>query len=227
MLAITVDTLSDVLDPDDGLTTLREAVASAEPGDTIDFSVTGRVLLSQNLGQITIDKPLTINGPGADLLTIDAGNGADGEFGTRDGFRVFSLEGGEDPDTAPVVIKRMTLTGGDTLGGGGAVRNEGLLRLHNVATNKNHATDGAGLANYGTAIVTGSSFVENFASYIGGGIVNGGGLELHNSTVSGNRANYGGGGLFSGGRSTIVGSTFAENWADYTAGIHNEVGTTT
>ncbi|MEZ6071167.1 MAG: hypothetical protein R3C10_13040 [Pirellulales bacterium] len=39
-------------------------------GETIDFSVTGTIVLT--LGELVIDKDLTIDGPGAELLTIDA-----------------------------------------------------------------------------------------------------------------------------------------------------------
>src|SRR5262245_22010245 len=70
LLSITVNTLIDV-NANDGLTTLREAIAASPSGGTIDFSVTGTINLS-SLGQITINKSLTISGPGANLLTINA-----------------------------------------------------------------------------------------------------------------------------------------------------------
>src|SRR5687768_5758899 len=37
-LLATVNTLSDVIDDDDELTTLREAILAASPGETIDFA---------------------------------------------------------------------------------------------------------------------------------------------------------------------------------------------
>ena len=49
-LLATVNTLIDV-NANDGLTTFREAIAAATPGETIDFSVTGTINLS-SLGQL-------------------------------------------------------------------------------------------------------------------------------------------------------------------------------
>src|SRR5882757_1385246 len=78
VLSITVDTL---VDENNGVgvgagTSLREAIAAAAAGDTIDFSVTGTINLSvgasNSTKQLTINKNLTINGPGASLLTIKA-----------------------------------------------------------------------------------------------------------------------------------------------------------
>ncbi|MDQ3258776.1 MAG: hypothetical protein M3R15_33735, partial [Acidobacteriota bacterium] len=54
---------------DSGAGSLRQAVIDACPGSTITFAVTGMIPLS-NDGQITIDKNLTIQGPGANLLTV-------------------------------------------------------------------------------------------------------------------------------------------------------------
>ena len=70
MLSITVDTL---IDENDGIAvgdiSLRDALAAATPGETIDFSVTGVINLEH--GELVITDSLTINGPGAELLTID------------------------------------------------------------------------------------------------------------------------------------------------------------
>ena len=72
VLAITVDTLTDEADGSitDGDISLRDAIAAAVSGETIDFSVTGTILLDDALGELVIDKSLMINGPGAELLTI-------------------------------------------------------------------------------------------------------------------------------------------------------------
>jgi putative extracellular protein len=70
VLSITVDTL---VDENNGVgvgagTSLKEAIAAAVSGDTIDFSLTGTIVTTGLL----VNKNLTINGPGANLLTIQA-----------------------------------------------------------------------------------------------------------------------------------------------------------
>ena len=70
-------TVTNLNDSGDG--SLRKAIADANPNDTINFAVTGTITLS---GELTIDKDLTINGPGAASLAI-SGN---------DSSRVFYID---------------------------------------------------------------------------------------------------------------------------------------
>ena len=78
LLSITVNTLVDEADGSivDGDISLRDAIAAAPAGETIDFSVTGTINLSVGTldfnRHLTIDKILTISGPGASLLTLRA-----------------------------------------------------------------------------------------------------------------------------------------------------------
>ena len=65
----------------DGIS-LREAVLAAnadstDAADTIDFAVTGSILLTnvEHVAGIAIDSNLTINGPGANLLSVRAFGG--------------------------------------------------------------------------------------------------------------------------------------------------------
>ena len=60
LATITVDTLTDGIGVPG--TSLREAIAAASANDTINFSVTGTINLT-NLGELTINKNVTINGP--------------------------------------------------------------------------------------------------------------------------------------------------------------------
>ena len=55
---------------DSGPGSLRVQVAAAAPGDTINFSVTGTITMGAP-GDISIDKDLTITGPGAGSLTVN------------------------------------------------------------------------------------------------------------------------------------------------------------
>ena len=67
---------------DSGPGSLRQAIAEAAPGDTIDFAVTGTITLTS--GELVIDKDLTIAGPGATNLTVSGNNAS----------RVFHVLGG-------------------------------------------------------------------------------------------------------------------------------------
>ena len=69
--------------------TLRDAIAFANPGATITFSVTGTIFLAQ--GELLIDKDLTIDGAGAAQLRVD-GAGSSREFEIAAGATV-SLSG--------------------------------------------------------------------------------------------------------------------------------------
>src|SRR4051795_8862690 len=70
---LTTLTVNTLVDENNGIGTggvsLREAVAAANTGDTINFSVNGVInLLGTSGGQIAIGKNITIQGPGANLL---------------------------------------------------------------------------------------------------------------------------------------------------------------
>src|SRR2546421_4217775 len=68
-------TLTVTSTADSGAGTLRGALASAAAGDTINFSVTGTVLLTS--GELPVTNNLTIIGPGANSLAVD------GNFASR------------------------------------------------------------------------------------------------------------------------------------------------
>src|SRR4051794_23325353 len=85
---------------------LRDALAAANSGDTINFSVTGTITL--NSGELSIARNLTITGPGAPSLTID-GNAS---------TRVFYIA----PNLG-VSISGLTIANGKT-GFGGALYND-------------------------------------------------------------------------------------------------------
>src|SRR5437660_3339606 len=70
---------------DNGPGTLRQAIATAQSGDTIGFSITGAIVLTN--GELLIAKSLTIQGPGAGNLTVQRSTST----GTPD-FRIFNLQ---------------------------------------------------------------------------------------------------------------------------------------
>src|SRR4051812_19855791 len=123
LLSITVDTL---VSENNGVgqgagTSLQEAILAAAPGDTIEFSVTGTIKLTLAVPNIT--KNLTIHGPGANLLTIDA-NDKTPLTKLGDGIGIFTIRDNNAQHLLDVSISGLTLTGGDTgrfWGGGGAI----------------------------------------------------------------------------------------------------------
>jgi hypothetical protein len=182
LLAITVNTLTDELDGSiaDGDVSLRDAIAAAPVGEAINFSVTGAINLT--LGQLTIGQNLTVIGPGANQLTIDAGGAS----------RVLEIGG------AAVSVSGLTLTGGNASpdvggDGGGGVFNRGNATLTGVAIQGNTADHfGGGTSNSGTLTIADSTIRGNSAPS-GGGVYNVGSLTIKNSTISGNLASAGGG----------------------------------
>ena len=63
---------------DSGSGSLRAAIDSAGPGDTIVFALTYPAVISLTSGSLTINTHLTLAGPGASSLTVDASNNRDG-----------------------------------------------------------------------------------------------------------------------------------------------------
>jgi len=216
LLAVfTVSSLSDA-----GAGSLREAITMANGNggaDTINFSVNGTIDLVSQLPTITDD--LTITGPGANLLTIDAGDGTDNTFNTGDGFRIFNIDDGIGTQL-DVTLSGLTLTGGDVSDMGGAILNrENLAVTSSTISGNSTGSAGGGIDNsFGTLTITGSTISGNSANY-GGGISNGGTATVTSSTISGNTAGSNGGGISGlGGSLTIDNSTLSGNLATNNGG---------
>jgi len=101
---------------DSGPGSLRQAIASAATGDTIDFAVNGTITLTT--GELAINKDLSITGPGATSLTVERSTAP----GTPD-FRVFRPQSG-----TVITISGLTVSNGRTSDGVG-IRNEGTFTL--------------------------------------------------------------------------------------------------
>jgi hypothetical protein len=172
---------------DSGAGSLREAIATATPGDTVVFDVTGAIILIG--GEVVIDKNLTISGPGAGSLAISGNRIA----------RVFRITG----TSTVVTISGLKVQDGVSSGsypaylyGGGILIEGGTLAVRDSTVSGNSAQQGGGgIANFGTLTVTNSTVSGNSAQQGGGGLYNnpGASMTLNNSTVSGNSAARGGG----------------------------------
>ena len=220
---------------DSGPGSLRQVLADANDGDTIDFDSAfsgGSISL---LDPLVVDKSVTISGPGAANLWV-IGSGYS---------RVFYIGVGKT-----VTISGLNIANGyaDDVGGG-IYNDHSTLTVSNCGILGNFAVgDGGGIYNDGSEgsaalIINNSTLGGNQAYTAGGGIYNDGSeggsatLTINNSTVSGNSANSGGnsanfgGGIFNyadfGGSATLTvsNSTISGNSAAgfYGAGggIHN------
>ncbi len=225
-------TVSKIADTNDGVCdadcSFREAITAAvnAAGDDIVafngtvFGSSQTIVLS--LGEIIINASgtLTINGPGADLVTID------GNFASR----ILTV------NLATVTINGMTFTKGNgvstiSTGRAGAIYNAGgTTVINNSVITGNTAANGGGLNNSsaGTPAVPANLTINNSivsnntASGSGGGMQNfsTSTVTINNSLFMGNISNGttgGGGGQFNGGV-IITNSTFANNSAPSGAG---------
>ena len=221
---LTVTTASD--DGADGLS-LRAAIARAFPGDTINFdeSLAGQtILLTQ--GQLTIDKTLTITGPGASLLTIEQGDSAVRVFEiTKPGDVTLSgitIQAGGilNESGATVTVDGCIITNGVSSSGGG-IENYGKLKVMHSTISGNRASSGGGIYNAGGMKVTDSTISGNRSFQLfsnGGGIVNSGGssddvVEVINTTIGNNFAQMSGGGVLNSGVLSLLNSTVSGNQA--------------
>jgi hypothetical protein len=194
---VTVTTLNDTVDFNDGVTSLREAIFATNlvgGPDTIDFAPSltsgGPAALLLTQGELKITDALSINGPGASLLTIDAsGNDPTPNVNNGDGSRVFNIDDLNLATQFDVSISGLTLTGGD-LGGGSAGSGGAIFTRENLS-------------------ISGSTIRGNSTLFRGGGIaVMVGNLTVADSTISGNMALGGyGGGIYSRGTSALLRNT--------------------
>ena len=229
---------------------LRYEIGKARNRDTIFAPALDGQTITLRGSELDIAKNLTIQGPGAGLLTISGGRGVT----SINGVRVFEVE-----FHATVTLSGLTITGGggtfytafsqtngfDNEGGG--ILNLGTLTVSGCTVSGNYADPnsansyGGGIYNAGTLTVTGSTVSGNFATYVsdvglnppptnkGGGIYNAAGatLTVSNTTVSGNFAGSGGGGIYNAGTAaalTVLDSTFSSNRPDNIFGPYADGG---
>jgi hypothetical protein len=204
-------TVTNMLDSGPG--SLRDAIATAAPGDTINFSLASPATITL-ASTLTISSNLTISGPGASSLAI-SGNKS---------VQVFSVGVG-----ITVTISGLTIEGGSGSIGGG-IYNKGTLIVTNSTLSGNSASSGGGgIYNSGTLMLSSSTLLANTTSQYGGGIANDAGmLTLTNSTLSGNSALRGGGIWNTNGSAlNVTNSTLSGNsGSQLGGGIWNTIGST-
>ena len=225
--AATVTTLEDSVPG-----SLRQAIIDASPGETIDFAVTGTIVLTD--GPLVITRDVTLQGPGAGSLSVSGGN--------LD--RVMTISG------ASATVSGLTITSGFFRGDGGGVHVDvdasfvaaSCVFVLNRAIGERGSPflefRGGGIFNAGTTQITDCTFDSNnawgadFGSYasnlngLGGAVYNDatGSLTVSGSTFhlnsadgssSGNMSggNGSGGAIDNAGTAAITNSTFNLNVA--------------
>jgi parallel beta-helix repeat protein/predicted outer membrane repeat protein len=206
-----------VTDLDGGYTvegSLREILTNdARSGDVITFQddLVGSINIT---GSILLTHDLTIQGPGADLITIN------GSFSMEEASLIMINAG------VTAEISGLSLAGGSPSGqSGGAINNAGNLSLSGCVLSGNDTSNG--LSGTGGAICNDSSvasmdifdclFLNNLADS-GGAIYNDGDLSIESCDLTGNQAldsDADGGGLYnnSNGNLVIENCTFKNNIA--------------
>jgi CSLREA domain-containing protein len=173
------DTLTVANLNDSGPGSLRQAIADAAPGDTIDFAVTGTITLTS--GELVITNDLTIVGPGATNLAVSGNNSS----------QIFRFANVSASLSGLTVSNGRGLSTASVHWGGGIVVSGGYLSMVNVIVLGNHAHNAGGIFNDGTLAATNCTFSGN-SSENGAAIRNDGTAKLIGCTFSGNADSYGG-----------------------------------
>ena len=190
---------------------VREAIAAAAPGDSIDIPLG---LYTLTLGKpLEITKDLTING---DFIILQGDPAKD----TKE-FRLMDITAGDVRIGGDIVIRN---------GGGITVGAAATVTLTNIIFRDNKpsctANDG-GISNDGTLTLVDSTVASNrlprrhnHCGVSGGGIFNSatGTLTLVRTTVSNNFVRVAGGGIWNLGTVTMTDSTVANNEAEGSTG---------
>ena len=210
---------------DSGAGSLRQAVLDANGTAAADVIVFNIPPVSCPAGVCTItlaseiiitnNGSLSINGTGANVLTIDGGAGTNRIFFSD--AAIFNLSG--------VTLTSGNGTGGSFNGSGGAlIVVNGTTTISGVYFNANSASEGGGIlfllgANHR---VENSTFSGNTVTINGGGIqVTSANLTVVNTTLSGNSASSVGGGINASGSGTLTlrGDTITANTASQGGGV--------
>ncbi|MCH8043294.1 MAG: hypothetical protein IID44_06205 [Planctomycetes bacterium] len=186
---------------DAGPGSLRQAIWDANDAagsDVIEFDEAAVGTINLTSGQLNIRDELTINGPGADRLTIDA----------NERSRVFKIFDEDERTNIRVEIASLTITGGRV---GDNELGAGILNLEDLTVTDSIIS--------GNTAGAGGGISDDFRYFRSAS------LAVINSTISGNRALGGGGGILLGGAHfdsalvEIVNSTISDNTASQGGGI--------
>jgi hypothetical protein len=178
---------------------LQKLANSHDSSNTVTFKSGLHGIINLTTPLPEIGKSVSINGPGANKITVSVPNGG--------GFNVF---------TGVVSISGLTVEGRGT-DASAAVRNQvAVLTIDECVLSGKNTANQIGLLNEagGTTLITSSAIVNNKSNVNGGGVFNQGTLTVINSTIASNSASQGGA-IYTepGGTTALVNSTVADNIA--------------
>jgi CSLREA domain-containing protein len=214
-----VNTTADNAVAGDGLTSLREAIASANvypDANTITFELGPRphtINLSSTLPNILSE--MNVQGPGADLLTLRPAGDAK--------LRILNIGEDLDPLLSPVTVSGMTFSSGTAHHnpdagpfGGGAILNNGPLTVRDCTFSENSSIGfGGAIVNRRPLTLIGCTFRDNDAKVGSGGAIGSEApLVVIGCTFTGNTAGIGGAIASSFADLTISDSVFTGNGAE-------------
>jgi CSLREA domain-containing protein len=199
--------------------TLRQAIATAAAGDTIDFALPGGSTITLTSAELAITKNLTIAGPGARQLTIQRSFAQN-----TPSFRIFNVTSVLGTRVT-VAISGVTITNGKSDVGAGIKYASANVTISASVIASNAATgNGGGLyTDVDSTLTLTNSTVSGNTAAAGAGFFHNTTLNVVNSTVSANIASLGGGGIYNKtGVANITNSTITNNTASTGGGILTE-----
>jgi hypothetical protein len=164
----------------DGPGSLRQALLSAAVTSAPNVITFAATLSGQTIALLNEIPVNDTGGVVIDASSLSAGLTISGGNNTR----LFSVPGG-----STLVLRKLTLTGGNATGNGGAIANQGTLSLAQCTLNGNIASaDGGAIINDGQLDLLQCTLTGNNAGGDGGAIFNRKVLTLTHCTISGNSA---------------------------------------
>jgi hypothetical protein len=237
-----LSTLTVVNNNDSGAGSLRGTIAVATSGDTINFSskLKGDTITLTS-GPLTLGVNLTIDGLGANKLTV-SGGGTEGVFVVSAGVTAtienltvangMAVQGAGVDNFGSLTISQCTLTGNTAVGGsgacttpdaanGGGIANEvgGSLSLTQSFLSNNVAAASPGNDSFGGALLNLGSATIARCNFTGNQVAGGGSSSYYDGSYGGAIESFGfPPSQLNGSTLTIANSTFAGNQAVGAAG---------
>ncbi|MDO4587804.1 MAG: choice-of-anchor Q domain-containing protein [Planctomycetia bacterium] len=224
---LVVTTASDIVDSNDNVLSLREAITIAQDGDIITFDESlFRSIISLNNKELVVSKAIKIDA--SDLwdyeydqpgITIDAHLRS----------RIFNVNGTMNEDNPQFFsIDSLSMINGITSYKGGAIINSFALNINHSIISSNSTYYGGAIYNTGLLFINQSTLSGNSATYAGAIYTTASGttILLGNSVLDSNQATYGGT-LYNKGNVFIGQTRFDNGSAKYGGAIYNYAGSVT